>query len=66
MLDVFSDTCKIHTTIMMYKHQLEHHMQGHPNERLYAISAALQNAANTLENIEVTQIILTCTHVPSF
>lgn len=54
MLDVFSDTCKIHTAVMMYKDQLEQYILKDQNNHLYSLSSVLQTAANILEGIEVT------------
>lgn len=53
MLDMFSDTCKMHTAVMMYSHQLGEYVSEDPNNHLYSISATLQNAASILETIEV-------------
>jgi len=54
MLGLFSDTCKIYTTAMMYKYQLEQYITTvNTNSHLYSITATLQNAASILETIEV-------------
>jgi len=51
MLEQFTATCKIHTTVMMYKNQLEQYILT--QDYLYTIIATLQGTANLLETIEV-------------
>lgn len=54
MLGLFSDTCKIHTTAMMYKYQLEQYIITiASSDELYSVIAALQNVVSVLETIEV-------------
>ena len=54
MLGVFSDTCKMQITAMMYKYQLEQYITTvGSSDNLYSITAALQNVASVLETIEV-------------
>ena len=54
MLGTFSETCKMQTTAMMYKYQLEQYITTvNSNDDLYSITAALQNVASTLAMIEV-------------
>ena len=54
MLEQFTATCKIHTSVMMYKYQLEQYiLMKDSDDHLYAITAALQETVNLLEMIEV-------------
>lgn len=54
MLGLFSDTCKMQTSAMMYKYQLEQYLTNVDlSSDLYSITAALQNVGNILETIEV-------------
>jgi len=54
MLEQFTATCRIHTSVMMYKYQLEQYiLMKDSNDHLYTITANLQGMANLLERIEV-------------
>ena len=62
MLKQFTATCKIHTSVMMYKYQLENYLlMKESSHHLYTITAALERALNLLETIEVMTI--TCLKV---
>ncbi|XP_065897500.1 uncharacterized protein [Dysidea avara] len=53
MLEQFTATCKIHTSVMMYKYQLEQYiLMKDSDDHLYSITAALQGTVNLLEMIE--------------
>ncbi|XP_065900248.1 uncharacterized protein [Dysidea avara] len=53
MLEQFTATCKIHTSVMVYKYQLEQYiLMKNSDDHLYSITAALQGTANLLEMIE--------------
>ncbi|XP_065900246.1 uncharacterized protein [Dysidea avara] len=55
MLEQFTATCKIHTSVMMYKYQLEQYiLMKDSDDHLYTITAALQETVNLLEMIEET------------
>ena len=54
MLEQFTATCKIHTSVMMYKYQLEQYiLMKDSDDHLYTITATLQETVNLLETIEV-------------
>ncbi|XP_065900268.1 uncharacterized protein [Dysidea avara] len=53
MLEQFTATCKIYTSVMVYKYQLEQYiLMKNSDDHLYSITAALQGTANLLEMIE--------------
>jgi len=57
MLEQFTATCKIHTSAMMYKYQLEQYiLMKNSDNHLYTITAALQQTAKILETIEVMKL----------
>ena len=59
MLEQFTATCKIHTSVMMYKYQLEQYLLMKEScHHLYTITAALEGTANLLQTIEVMTIFL--------
>ena len=59
MLEQFTATCKIHTSVMMYKYQLEQYMlMKDSGDHLYTITADLQWMAHLLERIEVMIVLL--------
>ena len=62
MLEQFTATCKIHTSVMMYKYQLEQYiLMKDSDDHLYTITAALQETVNLLEMIEVMiHLVITC------
>ncbi|XP_065897495.1 uncharacterized protein [Dysidea avara] len=53
MLEQFTATCKIYTSVMMYKYQLEQYiLMKDSDDHLYTITVALQLAGNILQTIE--------------
>jgi len=59
MLEQFTATCKIHTSVMMYKYQLEQYtLMKNSDDHLYTITADLQWMAHLLERIEVMIVLL--------
>ena len=62
MLEQFTATCKIHTSVMMYKYQLEQYiLMKDSDDHLYTITAALQETVSLLEMIEVMiHLVITC------
>ncbi|XP_065900247.1 uncharacterized protein [Dysidea avara] len=61
MLEQFTATCKIHTSVMMYKYQLEQYiLMKDSDDHLYTITAALQETVSLLEMIEESTSGLAC------